>query len=143
MKKSSNQLFFRSRARDGSSARGSLPADAARARSRRALRRKLPLVFLAALIVQLAAVSLPAPRSTGQSGNFTITVTINGKPVAVPVSAGGSSVSGSLTWTEGATEHTTSINGTIEKGLNGKPRILVDVSDDWYRQSEGAGDPGT
>jgi hypothetical protein len=98
------------------------------------------LVFMAVILVISSAASLA-------QDTFTVSVSLytdaGPRGVKVPVTLSGSSVSGSKTWNDGTAKHTLHLSGTLEKGLDGKPRIIADVKDDWYRPSSGKGDPGT
>jgi hypothetical protein len=115
----------------------------------RLLKVRAVLLFCAVLAVTAGLSSFLATDAAGQAQEgFTITVSLGseaGSPsIDVPVSASGSSVSGSKSWDSDSTEHDTSVSGTIEKGLDGNDRIIVDVKDSWYRPGDPAvqGDSG-
>ena len=108
--------------------------------------RAVSLTLLGALVFMAVILVVSSPASLAQE-TFTISVSVNTgsgpRTVEVPVTMSGSSVSGSTKWNEGTAGHTLKLSGTLEKGLDGKPRIIVDVRDEWYRPSSGKDDPGT
>ena len=102
---------------------------------------------LSAALFLLAVILFLFPPMGLAQDSFTVSVSLytdaGPRAVKVPATISGSSVSGSKDWVEGTTEHTLDLSGTIEKGLDGKARIIINVKDHWYRPSSGEGDPGT
>jgi len=102
---------------------------------------------LSGTLFLLAIILFISPLASLAQDTFTVSVSLSTdagpRAVKVPVTLGGSSVSGSTKWNEGTAGHTLQLSGTLEKGLDGKPRIIVDVRDEWYRPSSGKDDPGT
>lgn len=108
--------------------------------------RAASLALSGALFLLAVILFISAPASLAQE-TFTISVSVNTgagpRTIEVHVTMGGSHLSGSKTWSEGTTEHSLDLTGTLETGLDGKARIILDVNDDWNTPSTGEGDPGT
>jgi hypothetical protein len=106
----------------------------------------ISLTLSGTLVIMAVILVMSSPASIAQE-TFTISVSVNAgagpRLVGVPVTLSGSAVSGSKSWNEGTTEHDLNLSGTLETGLDGKPRIILDVNDDWTTPSTGEGDPGT
>ena len=108
--------------------------------------RAISLSLSGALLLLAVIIFVSAPASLAQD-SFTVSVSLytdaGPRGVKVHVALDGGYVSGSQNWHDGTTAHTLTLSGALDKGLDGKPRIIVDVKDTWYRPSSGEGDPGT
>lgn len=108
--------------------------------------KKILLVSEAVTLIVAALICLTSTLCMAEE-NIVVKVSLGeeagSKVLEVPVTVSDSYVNGSLEWMEGTIEHEITLGGTLEKGLDGKPRIIMNVTDDWYRPSGGEGDPGT